>query len=68
MNRDWMKSNIAFTLVDADHEKGVKHSFAHVSKEATPETIVAFGKIVEALTGATVKDVYISETDLIASK
>ena len=47
MQKDWMKSNVTYTLVNEDHKKGVKHSFAYVTQNVTAEKVAAFGKILE---------------------
>jgi hypothetical protein len=63
MQKDWMKSNVSFTLVNEDHKKGVKHSFAYVAQNVTAEKIAAFGKILEDLIDGNITDAAVSSTD-----
>ena len=63
MQKDWMKSNVSFTLVNEDHKKGVKHSFAYVAQNVTAEKIAAFGKILESLIDGSITDANVSSTD-----
>ena len=63
MKKDWMKSNVTYTLVNEAHKKGVKHSFAYVSQNVTAENVVAFGKILGRLIDGNIIDAAVSSTD-----
>ncbi|GAA2985046.1 hypothetical protein [Lentilactobacillus parakefiri] len=63
MQKDWMKSSVAYTLVNEDHKKGVKHSFSYVAQNVTPEKVAAFGKILESLVDGNITDAAVSSVD-----
>ncbi len=63
MQKDWMKSNVTYTLVNEDHKKGVKHSFAYVTQNVTAEKVAAFGKILESMIDGNITDASVSSTD-----
>ena len=63
MKKDWMKSNVTYTLVNEDHKKGVKHSFAYVAQNVTAEKVASFAKILESLVDGNITDAAVSSTD-----
>lgn len=63
MQKDWMKSNVTYTLVNEDHKKGVKHSFAYVTENVTAEKVASFAKILESLIEGNITDASVSSTD-----
>lgn len=62
-NRAWMKSNVTYTFVGEGHEKGVKHSFAHIAQSVSADQIVDFAGVLKELTGDRVIDATIATTD-----
>lgn len=63
MKKDWMKSNVTYTLVNEDHKKGVKHSCAYVAQNVTAEKVASFAKILESLVDGNITDAAVSSTD-----
>ncbi|KRL20330.1 hypothetical protein [Lentilactobacillus kisonensis] len=65
MQKEWMKASVSYTLVNADHKKGVKHSFSNVAKDVKAEAVSAFGNILETLVDGDITDAAVTSTDRV---
>jgi len=63
LNRDWMKSSVTYTFVGEGYEKGVKRSFANLTRNVSAEQVVGFAGVLKELTGERIIDATVTTTD-----